>query len=73
MKSLGSIGRGALAAFTVGALALGATQALAEARPADARAVCYNSRCIMDCLAAGYEGGYCLDGECGCYGYPPNS
>ncbi|HEX7243394.1 MAG TPA: hypothetical protein VF263_24130 [Longimicrobiaceae bacterium] len=67
------LARVAFGLAVVGALGLGATQALAEARPADARAVCYNSRCIMNCLAAGYEGGYCLDGECGCYGYPPNS
>jgi uncharacterized low-complexity protein len=68
-----NLARVAFGLAVAGALGLGATQALAEARPADARAVCYNSRCIMDCLAAGYEGGYCLDGECGCYGYPPNS
>jgi hypothetical protein len=70
MKSLGSIGRGALAALTVGALALGATQALAAPGPQVKRDWYCNVGCNQDCQYLGFAWGACDSEErCRCSFY----
>jgi hypothetical protein len=71
MESLGSIGRGALAALTVGALALGTTQAFAAPGASSMRNWYCEVGCDQDCRFLGYQWGACDSEErcrCGFYG-----
>ena len=68
MRMIGKIGRGLFGAALVGALGLGATQAVARPPAAAAAAVCSGSRCTWDCLEQGFERGRCTSfDECECY------
>lgn len=49
-----------------GALALGATQALAAPSTVEARSWCHAFQCRASCELSGYSWGQCVDGYCEC-------
>jgi hypothetical protein len=72
MSKIGKIGRGLFGVAVLGALTLGATQALATPRPdAAVRNTCSFWDCYQSCLELWYDRGRCI-GEppyqaCECY------
>lgn len=68
MTKVVAVRRGVYAAAVAGALAFGATQAMAApAPPVETGAFCKDDLCETFCQAIGFLGGWCVNGECFCY------
>lgn len=60
--------RALFAAAVLGALGVGATQALAGPQPdTAARRYCLSLQCKKGCVEGGFSNGRCIEGNCECF------